>query len=100
MTVTIKTQFYIKTRSFEGPLELLLELIEKRKLFISDISLAAVADEYMVYVRDFDDFPMEDTAQFILTASTLVLIKSRSLLPGVKLTEEEVSDIQDLERRL
>ena len=74
-------EYTVKTEAFEGPLELLLNLIEKRKLFISDISLAQVADDYIEYINKQEDFPMASTADFILVASTLVLIKSKSLLP-------------------
>ncbi len=92
--------FHIKTPSFEGPLELLLDLIEKRKLLISDIALASVTDEYIAYVEKLEEFPVAQTAQFIVVASTLLLIKSKSLLPVLELSEEEHGDIADLERRL
>ncbi len=92
--------FTIKQQSFEGPLDALLSLIEKRKLFINDISLAKVADDYLAYVKSFQNFPIADSANFILVASTLVLIKSKSLLPNLDLTAEEQGDIADLERRL
>jgi segregation and condensation protein A len=92
--------FKIKQESFEGPLDLLLTLIEKRKLFINDISLSKVADDYVAYVREIGNFSIADSANFILIASTLVLIKSKSLLPQLNLTEEEQADVSDLERRL
>jgi len=92
--------FSIPNASFEGPLELLIELIEKRKLLVNDVSLAAVTDEYMSYVREFEEHPVGETAQFVLVASTLLLIKSKSLLPILDLTEEEVGDMKELERRL
>ncbi len=92
--------FSVKTPVFEGPLELLLSLIEKRKLFINDIALADVADEYIAHVEEMGSFPMRDVAQFVLIASTLVLIKSRSLLPEFTLSPEEEGDIQNLEERL
>lgn len=92
--------FTIKTEVFEGPLDLLLTLIEKRKLFISDISLAKVADDYIEYVKGLESYPIGMTAHFILIASTLLLIKSKSLLPSLALTEEEQGSIEDLEARL
>ncbi len=92
--------FKIKTHHFEGPLDLLLDLIEKRKLFINDISLANVADDYISYVRSLESFPIADSANFVLIASTLVLIKSKSLLPTLNLTNEEETSIDELERRL
>ena len=92
--------FTIKTQSFEGPLDLLLDLIEKKKLFISDISLAQVTDDFISHVRQFENMPMDESAHFILVASTLLLIKSKSLLPELALTEEEKGDIEHLETRL
>lgn len=92
--------YHLKTEHFEGPLDLLLHLIEKRKLFISDFSLANVADDYIAHIRRFETFPMNDVANFLLVASTLVLIKSKTILPNLDLTKEEESDIDDLKRRL
>jgi segregation and condensation protein A len=92
--------FSIKLGSFEGPLDLLLDLIEKRKLFISDISLAKVTDDFIAHIKQFECMPMGESAHFILIASTLLLIKSKSLLPSLNLTEDEQGDIRDLETRL
>src|SRR5579864_6269380 len=92
--------FTIKTETFEGPLDLLLSLIEKRKLFINDISLSKVTDDYIAHVRQFENYPIPESAEFILVASTLLLIKSKSLLPNLSITEEETASIEDLEERL
>ncbi len=92
--------FIVKTQIFEGPLDLLLDLIEKRKLFVSDIALAKVTDDFIEHVKQFENLPMWESAHFILVASTLLLIKSKSLLPNLNLTEEEQGDIRDLETRL
>ncbi len=94
MPITVKTPVY------EGPLDLLLELIEKRKLLINDISLAAVTDEYIAKINSMDEVPMGETAEFIALAATLLLIKSRSLLPTLELSDEETQDIKELEYRL
>ncbi len=94
------TDFKVKVGEFEGPLTVLLDLIEKRKLHISDVSLSEVADEFIEYTRSFENFPIGDSADFILVASTLLLIKSKSLLPNMPLTEEEQGSIEDLENRL
>jgi segregation and condensation protein A len=100
-TVTVDSSvFAIKTNVFEGPMELLLELVEKRKLLINDISLAAVTDEYMAKVSDMQERSLPNTAAFVQLAATLLLIKSKSLLPVLQLTEEEESAIDDLEERL
>lgn len=90
----------IKTSVYEGPLEILLELIEKRKLLINDISLASVTDEYIARINAMESLPVGETADFIALAATLLLIKSRSLLPTLAITEEESHDIKELEYRL
>ena len=92
--------YTVKSETFEGPLDLLLQLIENRKLHINDVSLAQITDDYLAHIEKLETFPLREAAHFILVASTLVLIKSRSLLPTLTLTEEEEGDIQELERRL
>ncbi len=92
--------FEIKTDAFEGPLELLLDLVEKRKLLINDISLASVTDEYMQHVSAMQEMSLPNTAHFIALAATLLLIKSKSLLPVLELTRDEEEVIDDLEMRL
>jgi len=92
--------FSIKTEVFEGPLPLLLHLIQKRKLFINDISLASVADEYIDYIKRGASLSIHSRASFIAVASTLLLIKSKSLLPTLELTQDEEEDIKKLELRL
>lgn len=92
--------YQIKTDVFEGPLELLLDLVEKRKLFINEISLAQVADDYIAHLKQFEKMPVDFVSNFLIVASTLILIKSKSLLPTLSLTEEETKDIDELERRL
>jgi len=93
-------QFTIKSEIFEGPLELLLSLIEKRKLLINDVSLAKVTDDFISYLQNRGSYSIKDTSEFLIIASTLLLIKSKSLLPTLNLTEEEKSDMMDLELKL
>lgn len=93
-------QFKIKHGHFEGPLNLLLDLVEKRKLYINDISLGTVTDDYIKHIESIPAVEIADRAEFIVIASTLLLIKSRSLLPSLNLTNEEEQSIEDLERRL
>jgi segregation and condensation protein A len=95
-----QSTFEIKMDTFAGPLDLLLNLIEKRKLFINDISLSKITDDYLEYLKKLEDFSIPDSANFILIASTLVLIKSKSLLPTLNLTEEEQLSIDELQERL
>ena len=93
-------QFTVHGPAFQGPLEALLELIESRKLSVSEVSLAEVCDSYLAHVEKMPELPLGETAQFILVASTLLLIKSRSLLPSLDLTAEEKESVEELERRL
>ena len=95
-----RLQFSFKSNVFEGPLELLIELVEKRKLLINDISLAEVTDEYIKQVSDMQEKSLPHTTQFVQLAATLLLIKSKSLLPILELTKEEEATIDDLEGRL
>lgn len=99
MDTQTSTHFHIKHEAFEGPLEVLLELVEKRKLFVNDISLASVTDEFITYIRDRGMHP-DMVSSFLHTASTLILIKARSLLPTLELTPEEEESIEGLKDRL
>lgn len=100
--------FQLKTSYFEGPLELLLSLIEDKKLHVSEISLAQVTEEYLNYVQllssqegvDTEQKILLDRSQFISVAATLILIKARSLVPAIELSEEESESIDDLTERL
>ena len=94
------TQYTVKTTVFEGPLDLLLDLVTKRKLFVNDVSLSQVTDDFIHYIDEHDEFPIGESAEFIVVASTLLLIKSRSLLPMIKLSDEEEESVHDLENRL
>lgn len=92
--------YTIKQEKFEGPLELLLELIEKEKLSISDISLGKVADEFVAHIKTLAQIDREQLAEFLVVASQLILIKSRALLPSMALSEEEEHSMAELEERL
>lgn len=96
--------YKVKATNFEGPLELLLSLIEEKKLFVNEISLAEVTNDYISHIKSLSEVPNEkhiaDVSYFILVAATLILIKSKSLLPSLSLTEDEEEKISDLENRL
>jgi segregation and condensation protein A len=109
---------------FSGPLEKLLALIEAEKMDINEVSLAKVTDDFLRYLNDFKKGFAENTdandamvgdveiakrafrvdlhilADFVSVASKLIFLKSKYLLPGLALTEEEEADIKDLEARL
>jgi len=90
----------IQTEKFAGPLELLLDLIEKRKLSINEVSLSEVTVQYILYLKSLEESRPAHIASFLVIAATLMLIKSRSLLPHLTITDEEEADIHELERRL
>ena len=73
--------YRVRIPAFEGPLDLLLQLIEREKLDISSISLAQVADQFLAYVREMDQVAADTLADFLLVAARLVWIKSHLLLP-------------------
>lgn len=104
MEESVTSAYTVRTGSFEGPLDLLLSLIENRKFFINEISLSKVTDDYIEYIRSVQETPtgkhITDVSYFVLIAATLILIKSKSLLPNLTLTEEETEKISDLENRL
>ncbi|HEY4514382.1 MAG TPA: ScpA family protein [Candidatus Paceibacterota bacterium] len=93
-------KFSVEMTQYQGPLEVLLDLIEERKMSISDVSLAEVCDSYLAYLEKLPSLPLSETSQFILIASALLLIKSRSLLPMLELSSEERESVEELERRL
>jgi segregation and condensation protein A len=94
--------------SFEGPLDLLLHLIERRQMEITTISLVAVTDQFIEYVRNWpgEEPPMARLAEFITIGAKLLFIKSRSLLPqpareeDVSEAEEAMAEAEELRRHL
>jgi len=92
--------FNITVGEFNGSLEALLDLVQKHKMDIGDVSLAQVADEYIAHVQSLQSWPNIESVHFIVTAATLLLIKSKSLLPNLELTTDEEEDIKGLEERL
>lgn len=83
----------VRVEQFEGPLELLLELIEQEKLDITEISLSKVTEQYLSYLAELEDRNPDELADFLVVASKLLLIKSRILLPELVTDEEEGTDL-------
>ena len=79
---TVKPE--IKLRQFEGPLDLLLHLIEKNDVDIYDIPISKITAQYMDYIESMQDFDMELASDFLVMGATLVSIKSRMMLPGMQ----------------
>lgn len=89
----------IQTPAFQGPLDLLLDLIEKRKMHISTVALADVASIFLEKVKNMDMSP-EQTAHFISVIATLVYLKSQSLVKDIVFSDEEEDDIEVLKKRV
>ena len=81
--------YQVQLPVFEGPLDLLLHLIEQQELDITVISLAQVTDQYLAYLRIVQEVHPDDLADFVVVAAPLLLIKSRALLPQPPKAAEE-----------
>lgn len=93
--------YHVRIRQFEGPLELLLSLIEGRKLDITQVSLAEVADQYLERLTsERESISLSNLSEFLVIAARLILIKSKMLLPVLQFTDEEEESMEDLEIRL
>lgn len=92
--------YSVKIEQFEGPMDLLLQLIEQEKLDVTRVSLSHVADQYLEYIGNRENISLENLSQFLSVASRLILIKSKALLPLLRFTEEEEEEIKDLEHQL
>ncbi len=92
----------IKLEEFEGPLDLLLKLIDKNKIDIYDIPISKLTDDYLYYIKSKNISDMDEMSQFIIIASTLLEIKSKMLLPKDKdeKTNEEIDPREELVKKL
>lgn len=91
----------VKLEVFEGPLDLLLHLIEKNKIDIYDIPIALITEQYMDYLKEMEKQDLDNMSEFLVMAATLLKIKSRMLLPQEESDEEEPEDPrQELVERL
>ena len=92
-------QIIYKFEQFEGPLDLLLSLLAKNKMTIEEIKIAVICDQYMKYIETMQYYNIELSAEFLVTASQLMLIKSRKLLPRQN-EEEKDEDEEELKLAL
>ncbi|MBP9765886.1 MAG: segregation/condensation protein A [Candidatus Pacebacteria bacterium] len=95
--------FNVNLERFSGPYFKLLELIEDRKLSINEFSLSQITDEYILYIKELEsknEKDIVDISQFISIASTLMLIKAKSLFPNIEYTEDEKREVGNLEKKL
>lgn len=97
--LTLETNKYsIKLDNFEGPLDLLCHLIEKNKMDINQVKISDITDQYIEYLNKMQEMNLEIASEFIVMASTLIYIKSKSLLPKQNEDEEELTEEQLLQR--
>ena len=86
----------VKVQQFEGPLDLLLQLIEQEKLDIAQISLSSVTEQFLRYMRSQTNIAPGQLADWLVIAAKLLVIKSRILVPSLKFDEEEEQDAASL----
>ena len=86
----------VRVLDFEGPLDLLIHLIEKNKMDIYDIPIVSITDQYISYLHSFTETDLEAASQFLVMASLLLHIKSRMLLPKTELEDEDEADPRDM----
>ena len=91
----------VKLEAFEGPLDLLLHLIDKNKINIYDIPIVQITEQYMEYIRQMERKKLDIMSEFLVMAATLLRIKSEMLLPReIKEDGEIVDPRQELVERL
>jgi segregation and condensation protein A len=97
-------EYSVNLKTFAGPLDLLLHLVRKNELDIFEIPIAQITDDYLKYIELIKELNLEVAGEFLVYASTLMYLKSRSLLPAERKTEEEILDderqLQELKEKL
>ena len=98
--LTLETSKYkVKIDNFEGPLDLLCYLIDKNKIDICDIKISEITDQYISYLNEMEELNLEIASEFLVMASTLLYLKSKTLLPNVVEEEKELTE-EELLRRI
>lgn len=97
--ISLETKKYeLRLDNFEGPLDLLCYLIDKNKMDIYKIEISKIADQYIEYLREQEKLNLEVASEFLVMASTLILIKSKGLLPKENDDEAEITEEELLNR--
>ena len=91
--------YELKLQAFEGPLDLLLHLIERDKLDVYDIPVAQVTQQYLAYLNQMQEFNLEIASEFLVMAATLLQIKSRMLLPK-SVSQDDSSEAEEEDPRV
>lgn len=99
--ISLETSKYeLKLDNFEGPLDLLCYLIDKNKMDIYKVNISDITDQYIAYLQKQEQLNLEIASEFLVMASTLLLLKSKGLLPNINDEEEELTEEQLLKRIL
>lgn len=97
--LTLETKKYaIKIDNFEGPLDLLCYLIDKNKMNIYDVNLTEITKQYVAYLDEMQEMNLEIASEFLVMSSTLLYLKSKSLLPKQEDEEEEITEEELIKR--
>lgn len=91
---------HVKIQQFEGPLDLLLSLIEQQQLDITQISLAQVTEQFLGYVKDLEKIDATQLADYLSIAAKLLVIKSKAILPSLEIDEPEEESEENLAEKL
>ena len=91
-----ETNFSLKLPNYEGPLDVLLRLIEENEMEITEVSLAMVADQFISHMQTMAQRDPRTISGFIVVAAKLILLKSRALLPKIEISQEEQEEVDDL----
>ena len=99
--LTLETNKYLlKLDNFEGPLDLLCHLVDKNKMDINEVKISDITDQYIEYINKIQEQKLEVTSEFLIMASTLLYLKSKSLLPTVDTESEQELTEEELIRRI
>ena len=90
--VTNGAAYKVQLESYEGPLDLLLDLIRKQEIDIHNIPISKITGQYLEYLHKLDELNIDVSADFIYMAATLIYIKSRTLLPHDPLAEPDLAE--------
>lgn len=89
--------YEVRLAVFEGPLDLLLHLIEQEQVDIWDVSMAEIADQYLAFIGELHEVELESAGEYLAMAALLVRIKARHLLPYVEPEDDEEEDEDELD---
>jgi len=89
----MRKEYAVQGEVFQGPLSVLLELIEKQELVISDVSLGSITEDFLRHIEQVEHIAPHEVADFLLVAGRLLYLKSKLLLPGLTMEEDEEVDL-------